>query len=327
MKISKKSVSNALIYIAYLIVIIIVFDVFILKHVLHYGYPTHFKEENEQRYPAPFVEFSGKPNTGEQNEFGFRGKSYRLADTGCIKIAFFGGSTGYYGNPTIPEILESELNIQSKQKVFVANFSVIGANHRQHLHAMIEHLTYFKPDIIVFYGGYNEIIQPVFCDPRPGYPYNFYYRRELSPFKKILLENSAILGEIDIRTGFLSGLKKLRKINNPNSNEWKQKIIENYFETLNLAKNASLIYKSNIFGNPVFYAFYQPFQVPKDYLNSHIEIKSRVHKYSFIYDVSDFYLPLKKDIYNDIVHVKQPANYLMGKKMAQIIDSSLFKKN
>ena len=66
---------------------------------------------------------------------------------------------------------------------------------------VIEYLPDFKPDLIIFYGGFNETIQNAVFDPRPGFPYNFFYRSGTGPLSKLLLQNSAIIGEFDKKNG------------------------------------------------------------------------------------------------------------------------------
>ncbi len=316
---------SSLSYGLYLLLIIVLTDVILFKHILGLGYPSHYQQENIERYPAPYIEFTGKPNALDHNEFGFRGKSFSEADSGAIKVAFFGGSTGYNGSPPISEILELELEKLLKKDVFIANLSVVSSNHRQHLHAILEYAIQHQPDIIVFYGGYNETIQHLYYDPRPGYPFNYFYRGELTPFKKLLLKHSALVGEMDMRLAIISGLRALRSEHKPWSKEWSSKIVQKYFETLRIAQNVSHTIESSYFENCQFFAFYQPYQIPSGFLNSHQQIKGKISKVSYIHDVSHVYDSLneKQSVYKDGVHVKQPARELMGKTMAQILFDKL----
>jgi hypothetical protein len=192
MKGLKKARSFA-VFIFYLVIIVLIIDVAVLRNFYGFGYHHDYREDNIQRIPAPYVMFTGKPNALGHNEFGFPGPSLNSAGPDDFIIAFFGGSTGYMGDPPIARVVESELNKILHVKVFVANYSVVSSNHRQHLHAMIEYLPKFKPDLVVFYGGYNETISYAYYDPRPGYPYNFFYREETSPLTKLLIQNSALV--------------------------------------------------------------------------------------------------------------------------------------
>jgi hypothetical protein len=319
---NKKNLSS-LYYLAYLIFIIILVDIFVFHGLLGFGYPRHYEQENIQRFPKPYVEFTGKPNVENHNEYGFRGDSFNKAKANDLKIAFFGGSTGYAGDPPIAKIIEKELTRLLGKNVFVANYSVVSSNHRQHLHAIIEFLPEFKPDIIIFYGGYNETIQSGYYDPRPGYPYNFFYRAETKPFLKLLLENSALIGEIDKKTGYFTGLAKLRAEEKPFLPAWNNRIVSKYFETLLLAKKTSQVLESKVYNHTKFFAFYQPFQLPDNFIVAHNEIKRKIKKSDYIFDVSSEYESLGKQVYLDIVHVNQNANEVMGKRIAYLISAKI----
>lgn len=316
-------------YSFYIAIILIVFDVFVLNKLLGFGHLRDFEQENIVRFPAPYVGFTGKPNAYIHNEFGFRGSSFKEAKTNDFKIAFFGGSTGYRGNPPIAKIVEKRLEKLWGVSIFVANYSVISSNHRQHLHGIIEFLPQFKPDLVIFYGGYNETIQHTHprYDPRPGYPYNHFYRAETSPFFKLLLQNSAIIGEIDKRIGVFTGINKLRVAQQPLSDDWNRRIAEKYYETLALANNIAGTLESKYFGNTQFLAFYQPYQVPKKFLSTHSNIKKHIGTLKYAFDVSSEYDVLGKKIYKDSVHVRPPAREVMGAKIANIIASCLMPKS
>lgn len=320
MKRQNLSKAISIIYYAfYLVIVIIILDVAVLHKFLNFGYPRHYEQENIRRYPAPYVEFIGKPNIENHNKYGFRGPSFEKSKPNDLKIAFFGGSTGYHGNPPIAKIVERGLEKLLGLSVFVANYSVVSSNHRQHLHGIIEFLPQFKPDLVIFYGGYNETLQSALYDPRPGYPYNFFYHSETSPFIKLLLENSAIIGEIDKRLGVLTGLAKLRKQQQPFSDDWNKRIIDKYFETLMLANSVASTIESKHYGKTKFLAFYQPYQVPKEFMSAHNEIKNRISTMTYAFDVSSEYNALGKEVYSDIVHVSQRAHEVMGTKIAKIV--------
>lgn len=310
-------------YIIFLIVFIVLSDVILFRIILDYGYPRHYEEENFFRYPAPYIEFTGKPNSLDHNEFGFRGPSFKESDPDDLKIAFWGGSTGYQGNPPIPDIVKNELEKILGINVFVANYSIISSNHRQHLHGIIEYLPRFKPDIVIFYGGYNETLQSAYYDPRPGYPFNYFYRAETGPFIKILLKYSAIVGVIDKKYGIFSGMNKLRLEQQPLSDSWNKRIEEKYFETLELANNIVGTIESKYFGRAKFLAFYQPYKVPEEFQSTHEDIKNNIRTIKYIFDVSTEYDPLGNDVFVDTVHVNQYAKEMMGKKIAQIIANQL----
>lgn len=316
-------IRSIVIYILYVVIVVLIFDIVLFKHLLGFGYPWSYEEEKILRSPAPYVMFTAKPGVQGHNEFGFRGASLKEAAPGDIKIAFFGGSTGYGGDPPIPSIIEKELGKLLDRDVFVANYSVVSSNHRQHLHGIIEYIPDDKPDLVIFYGGYNETVQSSAYDPRPGYPYNFFYRSETSPIIKVILENSAIAGELDKEFGLFSGIRKLRMEHTPYSDNWNSKILEKYFETLERALNVTSSIESSYCNKTKFLAFYQPFQVPEEFQSTHERIKHRLSTTPYAFDVSSEFDGIRKDIYIDIVHVKQEARELMGRKIAAIIADEL----
>ena len=306
-------------YAVFLTVVFAVSDVVILNHLFGYGYPRDYKEENLFRYPAPYVTFTGRPNSLDHNEFGFRGKSLKDAKPDDFKVAFFGGSTGYYGDPPIAETVENELSKILGSGVFVANYSVVSSNHRQHLHGIIENFSQLKPDLIIFYGGYNETVSNGIYDPRPGYPYNFFYRAETSPAKKLVMENSAVLGELDKLLGLLSGISRLRDEQQPFSDDWNNRIVDKYFETLDLALDVSGTIESSKCGNTRFIAFYQPYVVPNNFRDPHENIRRRLDHREYGFDVSSEFEVFGLGIFSDPVHVQQEASNRMGERIAQIV--------
>ena len=310
-------------YCVYLFIVIVAFDVFILKKLLNFGYPRSYKEENIWRYPAPYVAFIGKPGVAGHNELGFRGRSFRESDPSDLKVAFFGGSTGYRGKPPIAALVEKKLEQLLRESVFVANYSVEGSNHRQHLHGIIEFLPQFELDLVIFYGGSNETMLSGHHDPRPGYPYNYFYRAETKPFFKLLLEYSAIIGEIDKKLGWVTGLTRLRKEQRPFSADWNKRIVDKYFETLMLANKITNTMESRRFGKAKFLAFYQPYQVPEKFMSGHNDIRSRASVINYVYDASSAYDSLGKEIYRDSIHVNQQAKEIMAAKIATIVANEL----
>ncbi len=271
--------------------------------------------------------FTAKPNSGKDiNNYGFKGDFFDKASKNDIKIAFLGGSTGYWGEPPIANLLEEELSKRLNKKVFVANMSVVSSNHRQHMHFILEYLPKFNPDIVIFYGGYNETVQNYVYDPRPGYPFNFYYRNELPTYKKILVEYSALFGTLEYKYNLISNLNKLREQENIYSDTWKNKVVENYFQTLELSKKVTETIDSNYFGKTKFYAFYQPYRVPAEFMKMDNKIKEKAKETDYLYDVSDTYKPLGEKIWGDEVHVTQEANEVMAKKIADILEKKLKEK-
>ncbi len=270
------------------------------------------------REPKPYIGFTGKSDTLGHNKEGFLGPPLKDAKNNDFKIAFFGGSTGYNGNPTIADLIKNYL-IKSNfnnGRVFISNFSVVSSNHNQHLHMLIENLMPNKVDLIIFYGGANEIIQPAFYDSRAGYPYNYFYIHDVPKWKKILIENSFIFSKFQHRI-----TNQYKNSDTVYTKPWKESIVSNYFVTLSKAKMIVNSLQSNIIERPVFLAFYQPHQVPKKATDMHAVLKERSTKINYLFDVSDTYDDLD-DPYIDIVHVGQGPKEVMAKRISDLIFES-----
>lgn len=287
-------------------------------------YPANYDIADYHRFPRPYIGFAGKPNVIDHNELGYRWKIDKTLDSDSVRIAFFGGSTGYGGDPPIANLLETYLKSEFGKKIKIANFSVVSSNHRQHIHNIIESHNAFKPDLIVFYGGYNETAQTAFYDPRPGYPYNFFYRDETSHWKKLLLERSPIinlLNRVGVKYGWfdLTPLTGLRANVDIYSDSWKNQVLITYFETLEYAnKLAKTFGSTRCSKESKFRAFYQPYQVPDNLKTLHLEIRRGLKDFSYLYDVSDTFLG-SEFVFTDIVHVNQDGNEKMARKMFDLL--------
>ncbi len=313
-------------FVAIAFFILFSFDFFICRLILNLGFNYNTNEFNLQRSDQPYIEFTGKPFALDHNEFGYRGKSIKEASDSAFTILFFGGSTGYYGNPTIAQLIENNLKENWNKNVFVANCSVVSSNHNQHIHALLEQFMKYKIDMVIFYGGYNENIQTLYYDPRPSYPFNYFYKHECASWRLNLMKYSAICGELEKRYRLISGIKKLRTTFEKDEINWHHAIKENYFNTL---EKANLI-TTKIFNNnnqkpATFLGFYQPYKVPKSYLITHKEIKLNIEKYSYLYDISiclDSISTFANMYANDDVHLLQEGNEIVAEKMSSIIEQS-----
>jgi hypothetical protein len=314
----------------YLVVFLVMFcliDFFLCRLILHLGFNYDTKEFKQERSDVPYIEFTGKPFELDHNKFGYRGKSISEASDSAIKILFFGGSTGYYGNPTIAQIVENELKSTLHKDIFIANCSVVSSNHNQHLHALVEQFLNYKIDLVIFYGGYNENIQPLYYDPRPGYPFNYYYKHECPAWRLFLIKYSALFGELEKKHRLVSGIKKFRHSFEQNQVKWHQSLADNYFKTLDKANLITTKMLCNHQQKPAsFLGFYQPYRVPESYLLTHSELKANAEKSSYLYDISaclDSIAAFGNVYANDDIHLLQEGNVIVAKKMSKIIEESL----
>src|SRR3989344_3910680 len=149
---------------------------------------------NFYRYPKPFVEFSGKPNSSalflayEQmggtkqdatitlNDLGFRGELPLPDKSEEFRIIMLGGSTVFNGVPlskSIPGELEQLFHNNGFSKVKVYNWGVVSFNSGQELSLLVHSVADFNPDLVITYDGANDIHHSYVFEPRPGYPYNW----------------------------------------------------------------------------------------------------------------------------------------------------------
>ena len=279
------------------------------------------------RYPHPYVGFTGKPNKGESphkhNEFGFLGPELNQAKSDDFTIAFFGGSTGYRGNPNLPIMIEENLikNNFNKGNVFISNFSAESSNHNQHLHMLIEFVLKSKVDLVIFYGGWNETVGQAAYDPRPGYPLNFFYIHDEPHWKKILIENSRLFGMLQHK---IVNKKKFNEI--VYSEKWNRDIVNNYFETLNKARLVVNILEPNIKEKTDFFALYQPFDLSKteEIMPIHAMIKDKSKSLSWLYDINDILLEIENS-YMDAIHVEKHAREIIAEVISELIIKSYSK--
>lgn len=330
----------------------IILDFIILPKFTHLGFQPGYQEFQEQRFRVPYIEFTGKPNVDitheidvmapdkrlkfdwhiQHNEMGYLGKSIKDIPDGCITILFFAGSTGYYGNPPIPELLEKNLRKKlNTNNICVVNASVSSSNHNQHVHALVEQFINYPADIVIFYGGFNENIQPLSYDPRPGFPYNYFYINDCPRWRLNLVKYSALLGEMEKRYGFITGIRKFRKNYIADEQKWLNDIGTNYFNTLEKAKKITENSIHSVsFNRPSFIGIYQPYIVPAMYQNTHSKIRSELNKAGYLYDFSDSLNSMDEKIvkFYDNIHVSQEVNEFIASIIADICTKTIeYKRN
>ncbi len=279
----------------------------------------HLDQSNLYRYPYPYLMFKGAPNKLDHNHLGFRISD--PVDKSTINIALFGGSTGYRGTPPIINLITNELNrTQNYVKFTPINFSVVSSNHNQHLHSLVENYNHYPIDIIIFYGGYNETLQHAFYDPRPGYPYNFNKRNEVSPEKMLLIKHFALF---KVYEKFFPSYSKKKVW----TKEWSNDIVKNYISTIDKARGLSNHLTTGRCEIPFIFV-YQPFNVEKEFVDKSFVDRVR-NPLSKLTNKSNDGINLSKlfqndkSYYTDIVHLIQKGRKVVSRN---IINSKSFKK-
>ena len=192
------------------------------------------------------------------------------------------------------------------KKVTVKNFSAAAQIHRQHLHAILELLPKYNPDIVIFYGGFNDLWVGTWADPRPGYPYNFYYVREVPTATKFFVENSAICMLLQEKFNLFFSPQKFWKSVFVCTDEWQKIDADKYIETLGLAKKVTETFESKYYGKTRFVAFYQPFQDADYFEKAQKMVQEKIKGLDYVYDLHNAFDGMG-DVYTDICHVKEDS--------------------
>lgn len=182
----------------------IFFAIFILIFILGEGLTrvglinnlaiTNWDDSNLYRYPKPYVEFLGKPNSSifyspyskmggsirdaniSLNDLGFRGALPKKNKGNEFRIIMLGGSTVFNGVPlskSIPGELEQLFYRDGFGNVKVYNWGVVSFNSGQELSLLVHYASDFDPDLVLVYDGANDIYHSYAFESRPGYPYNW----------------------------------------------------------------------------------------------------------------------------------------------------------
>lgn len=280
---------------------------------------SHLDQSNIVRKPYPYLMFKGAPSVLDHNNLGYRISDQVTQKT--INLALFGGSTGYSGNPPIINIITQKLNASKGAFEYSPlNFSVVSSNHNQHIHSLVENYAKLPLDMIIFYGGYNETLQTAFYDPRPGFPYNYRVRNEMSPEEMLLRKHFELYALKD------------RYIDKPSpqpfTTDWSNAIVDNYIKTIDTAR---ILSKSLSTGRckTAFLFIYQPYQMTEDFAVPesfkylvHQKLKSYANASIDGIDVSDSFDGNAKE-YTDTVHLTQSGKAVVANK---ILKSNVFRE-
>jgi len=303
------------------------------------------------RHPRPYSMFAGKPSVANLNSLGYRGDVPQMpkpADE--YRIIFLGGSTVYFGNPSISTLVEEIFKQNGIHHIKVYNFGVMSSVSGMELARIVFEVLDLAPDMIVMYNGGNDILQPLLYDPRPGYPFNFiaYENNPLLdkniknyPSTALLMYGSNIMRHF-FRNYFVEKfvpLESVRKRSKFKSDEWKDEIANIYVGNLIKANKVS-----NVFGAE-FIAFYQPSVYFKDVLSdkeqyykddekskfvkeisgriiTKIALSQKENEIRFI-DLSGIYKNNPNWVFMDDLHTIQAAKSIVAQAVAQAI----YKKN
>lgn len=305
------------------------------------------------RKPHPYIMFKGEENgpisrSERLNSMGYRGKEpAKNKKSGEFRIFVMGGSTVFDGEPPIPQLLEEQFKKNGFFNVNVYNFGVVSSTSKMELARILFEVSDYKPDLIVFYNGANNITHPYYWDPRPGYPFNF-----------VAYENNVLLKDIKNYPAFLllcyksnllrilfhkqfierfADLDKTRNEVGYDSERWRKNIALEYVTSLNKARIIANSYRAK------FIVFFQPMVYFKKELSAkenelvdslvkqhHSDVREKIILYSKLYgrnlefvDLSEVYNNYNQQLFMDIVHTNQYAKEIIAPIIYQHILSNI----
>jgi lysophospholipase L1-like esterase len=287
------------------------------------------------------------------NDLGFRVKKQlpKQKTNDELRIFVLGGSTVFNGIPlsnSIPGQLEQLFHHDGYDNVNVYNFGVVSYVSGQELSLLLHTVSDYQPDTIIIYGGGNDIFQPYYFDPRPGYPYNFMlYEAGLSRIKQSssvgqlfssILYKSTLLKTI-FKHSLTSGvvpIDLIRKNYNYKTEEWEISIVTEYINNLDkmckLAKSFDfklvvflqpmIYFKSTHIGNEKEMLDEEAFQnyIKRQYERTRMLLKDLNIKYanedkcSFV-DLSYALQDYDKETFWDYIHIDNEGNKVIATKI------------
>ena len=233
------------------------------------------------RQPQPYFMFSGPENgivkmptsmgSGDRTAV-FNGNGFRIEKDITIpkpanelRVFVLGGSTVLMGSPlsnTIPGVIETNLRAGGLDRARVYNFGVVSFVSAQELSLLVHRLVALEPDLVIAYDGGNDLYEPWFYDPRPGYPFNFFtWEAALAPIQRPSTRTLADLAEDSALSRFLfdpkerqnrTTLRALRVKVGYRTARWKRNIVEAY--TGNVVAMCRVSHANGI----LFASFFQP---------------------------------------------------------------------
>jgi lysophospholipase L1-like esterase len=229
----------------------------------------------EWREPRPYFMFGGPTDRRIRRQMRLNDEGFRIEGEVAvpkpvdeIRIFVMGGSTvlALDGSlaQSIPGAMERELRAGGLPQARVYNFGVTSFVSGQELSLLVHRLADLAPDLVIAYDGGNDLFQPWYYDPRPGYPFNFVaWEEAIGKFSNTgtqsktvasLAQDSALLQALVGTTerSIRNGLEDLRGKVGFASAPWKQTVVESY------ARNIAAMCRIAQANGALFAAFFQP---------------------------------------------------------------------
>ena len=257
--------------------------------------------------PKPYVMFGGKPNAVGLNAMGYKEQvPEKIKTPGEFRIFILGGSTVYAGDTTFTKFLEMDFQKKGLSNVKCYNFGIPASTAGMELARIVCEMEGLQPDIIVMYNGGNDMMTPLWADPRPGYPYNYFIYENNPLLKKnvdsypmvnLMLYESKLLRHL-FPSYFIKAFTNYDQMvmdERVGKESWKKKIVDIYTENVVKAQKIS-----NGFGIR-FVQFFQPTMYFKDSLSAeekNVEGVNKLEKYAVeMHQRIDFNLDSVKKVF------------------------------
>lgn len=341
---------------------------FLMRVMGSYGVGAH--NDQSWREPRPYFMFGGPsggvvtfmPQLGEGtvrlNTEGFRIDreivSPKPEDE--LRIFVLGGSTvlgGRSPSTTIPGMVETHLQSGGLRRARVYNFGVVSFVSGQELSLLAHRLIDLKPDLVIAYDGGNDLFEPWFYDPRPGYPFNYLTEEEamsaqantlgaaktVASFARDSALLQALFGTLGLSDRIWARTADLRDTVKWKSAEWRQAVVGMY------ARNVTAMCRLARGYDALFAAFFQPMLPYSTTLDGSAvaisggdimvqglreqramvpEIVGRqfpaasVEEGCLFSDLSAL-LEDRPEAFSDIIHVDDKANQLIAQRLANVL--------
>ena len=293
--------------------------------------------------PFPYIMFKGKP--GYYNSIGgYKGPVPSKNKDDTFRIFVIGSSSVVHGNPPFSRQLEQIFYAVGYKKVKVFNFGVISSVLGQDVARILYEVVDFYPNLVIMYGGSNDLRQPFYADPRPGYPFQFmvYENNPLSSASHrsfpwaLLFYQSSILKQIFPKF-FLrqfTNIDTLRSQVGYGTEKWKKQIVDVYWSYVRKAKKIADIYEFNllvifqavVYGKTLHIkeGFSEKSKKNWDFMfNYLIESAERIpNKNVAFFDRSGIFDQIKEHVFFDKVHIKQDYRKYVAEELYKIIIES-----
>lgn len=315
-------------------------------------------EDPDFRQGVPYLMFAGQPN-GEieslnisLSKLGYRDEVPMPKPVNEYRIIMLGGSALFQGTPRVSSIvgsLEFSFSRQGYTNIRVYNWGVYSTVSGQELATMLFRAVDFAPDMIVVYDGSNDLTEPYFFDPRPGYPFDYMASeggRRIIEGEFGLFDLYAVLLR-PTRLGYtlfqfeieeqITRRSRLQDEINAGSDSWRETIVMEY--AANLAKMCRVARAFDV----EFVALLQPMIFFKDTLTGkesallgpkeyqdHTRAMYELAREEYqvlaeqfpecaFRDVSRLLAPDDQELFMDPVHLTNEGYALVGRRLADIL--------